>query len=398
MTTCQHGRYSSRRGSYAAAVAIACCFTAAGQVEHANPAPAVAVSATAAATTSPSLTHPAALEPDEFPHMPETVAEMLQVDDEMRRYFATRVTSGRAEAFGLRQIVRAIVDPAGLHFRYDAEATCDARETFRRRRGNCLSFSILVVAIAREHQFEAAFQSLVLPAKWDRYGEIIASLQHVNVHVETDEGPMIVDLRPDLVPRADLYALKRISDESVLGFFHSDSGFFLLVHGRTDEALRAMVRATEIDPDSATSWGNRATLLSRLGDLAGARRCFEQSLRLDHRGISTLVGYVDVLQRLGTPDDLRTAKKYEGRAQRLREQNPYYHEYLARRALDLGDLSTAEKALRRAIWLKEDEPEFYSQWITTLQQLGRTKDADRAARKLADLRARLAARSEHVVR
>lgn len=384
MTTCQQARNSSRRGSYAAAVVLACCGTAAGRIQQANPAPAAAVTATA--------------EPTPLPRVPDTVAEMLQIDDEMRAYFDARVLSGRTDAFVLRQIVQAIVDPNGLHFVYDAEATFDARETFRRRRGNCLGFSILVVAIAREYRFKAQFQSLLLPARWDRYGDIIASLQHVNVRVESDEGPMIVDLRPDLVPRADTYALKVISDESALGYFHSDTGFFLLVHGRTEEALHAMVRATEIDPDSATSWANRATLLSRIGDLTGARRCFERSLRLDPRGVSTLVGYVDVLQRLGAPDDLKTAQQLERRAQKLREKNPYYHEYLARRAQEQGDWVAAEKALRRAIWLKNDDPEFYEQWVTTLRQLGRVKDAERAAQKLADLRAHLAARSGHLVR
>jgi cytochrome c-type biogenesis protein CcmH/NrfG len=128
-----------------------------------------------------------------------------------------------------------------------------------------------------------------------------------------------------------------------------------------------------------------------MGDLAGAKASFERSLRVDPRGESALEGFVTVLRRTGSAEDLHRAAKLERRARSIRERNPYYQQYLATRAREQGELRVAEKRLRRAIALKGDEPEFYLQWKTVLEELGRSRDAERAAKKLERLRARLGA-------
>ncbi len=328
---------------------------------------------------------------------PDNPAELLKVDDAIVKFFRDRVTGRRPDGFVLQKIVTAIIAPSGLNFTYDGEAAFDVRETFRRRRGNCLGFAMLVVAIAREYQFEAAFQAVDVPERWDRYGTNIATVQHVNVRVETDEGPFIVDLQPDLVPHLELYPTRVISDETLLANFYSDVGFFDLVHDREANAMHAMVQATIVDPKSATAWSNLATLYSRQGNYSAARDCFARAYKLDAWAMGGLVGYVNVLRRLGSPEDLRLAHKLERRAEKLRDRNPYYHEYLAQTAGDRDDWAAAEGSLRRAITLKDDEPEFYAQLITALQKLGRTADAQRIGRKLERLQEEAKIRSPHLV-
>lgn len=336
--------------------------------------------------------------PEAKPYIPpENPAELLRLDDEIVKFFAEHVTGHRHDGFVLQRIIAAIVSPSGLNFAYDDQATFHVRETFRQRRGNCLTFAMLVVAVAREYQFEAAFQSVDIPERWDRYGTNIATIQHVNVRVETEEGPFIVDLRPDLVPHLETYPTRLVSDESVFANFYSDVGFFALVHGRDAEAMHAMVYATVVDPRSASAWSNLATLHSRQGNFAAARDCFARAYKLDSWATGGLVGYVNVLHRLGSPEDLQLAHKLERRAQKLRDRNPYYHEYLAQTARQREDWAAAESSLRRAIALKDDDPEFYAQLITTLQNLGRADDAQRIGRKLERLQRDAKLRSPHLV-
>jgi tetratricopeptide (TPR) repeat protein len=128
----------------------------------------------------------------------------------------------------------------------------------------------------------------------------------------------------------------------------------------------------------------------RFGNFGEARACFERSLQADPKDLFSLEGYVGLLQRLGTKEDLRIAAKYERRAQSVRNRNPYYQQALAVRALERGDGGAAEKFLRRAIALKDDEPQFYEQWVQVLLQLGQAADARRATAKLEKLRHRLA--------
>lgn len=327
---------------------------------------------------------------------PEDPQELLKVDESMRQYFAQRISARAADYDRLRALVEAIVDPAGLDFIYDAEGTFDARETFRRRRGNCASYAFLIVAVAREFGMRANFQNIDRLARWARVGDVVISVRHLDVNVMLEDGAYVIDPEPNLVPPGQSNAMRVISDAAAAAQFYCNIGVEQLVLGRVDESLHYMTLATTVDPTCAAAWSNRATLHARMGDLATARAQFERSLRLEPGGEAAVDGFVTVLRRLGTPEDLRRADRLERRVRAIRERNPYYQQYRAAQARERGDLPTAEKLLKRAIALKSNEPDFYVQRIAVLEQLGRADDARRAARKLEQVRARLSAMSMRI--
>jgi tetratricopeptide (TPR) repeat protein len=347
------------------------------------------------------LTAVAAPEPDaptETPapyQAPTDPSELLKVDEPMRRFFGERLRGHRRSEDRLHALLKAIFQPDGLNFTYDFERTLDARETFRQRRGNCVSFSFLFVAVAREFGLEASFQNAVTPLKWDRYGSIVVSVRHMNVGVEIGPDVHLVDLQPDEIAGMALTDMPAVEDRRAFAQFYDNVGFFELLHGRRAEALHYMIVATTTDPTSAGAWANRAAMRAHFNNLAEARADYERALQLDPRDLFTLEGYVGILQRLGSADALRIAAKYERRAQAVRDRNPYYQQRLAERAQERGDWVAAEKLYRRAIALKDTEPQFYEQWITALTQLGKADAARRAAGKLEKLRRRLAEAPVH---
>ncbi|ACB77394.1 tetratricopeptide repeat protein [Opitutus terrae] len=328
---------------------------------------------------------------------PENPSELLRLDEPMRRYFRARLSRHASGYDRLCALVDSIIQPDGLAFAYDGNGTYDARETFRRRRGNCASFAFLVVAVAREFDIDASFQNVERATRWNRVGDMVVAVLHLDVKVSSQGRNYIIDLEPGLIPPRDSSDVRLIRDERAFAQFYCNIGFDELVRGDADRALHYMARATEIDPSCATAWANRATLLSRLGDLATARKCFERSLRADSRGEAALDGFVSLLRQLGTPADLQQADKLERRARAIRERNPYYQQQLAAQAQEQGDLARAEKHLRRAISLKDDEPEFYAQRLAVLEQLGRSDDARRVARQLENVRTRLMNMPEQIV-
>lgn len=334
-------------------------------------------------------------EPAVVYHAPTDPGELLKIDEPMRRFFRERIPAHNPSGDQLRKLVDTILQPDGLDFKYDAGSTFHVRETFRQRRGNCLSFALLVVAIAREFGFEASFQNVINPIQWDRFGNLVVSIQHINVRVGADGRTYLVDLRPDVIAGSNSKNLQVIDDERAFAQFYDTVGFYQLLQARPAEALQLMVLATKTDPTSAGAWANLAALQAHLGNLADARACFERSLRADPRGETALEGYVALLRRLGSEENLRMAAKYERRAQAVRDRNPYYQQCLAELAQERGDWPAAEKLWRRAIALKDDEPQFYEHWVAVLHQLGRDDAARRAATKLEKLRTRLASSPVH---
>jgi Flp pilus assembly protein TadD len=324
-------------------------------------------------------------------HVPSDPGELLKVDEPMRRFFGARLQAHPDRADQLRTLLDAIFRPDGLGFTYDRSSTFDARETFRQRRGSCVGFSFLVVAIAREFGFDASFQDVTTPIRWDRIDKLVISVRHMNVRVNLGRDYYLIDLQPDIVAVARENNMRVISDQRAFADFYGTVGFFELLRGQPKEAMRCMILATATDPNSPYAWANQAALHSHGGDLGRARACFERALKVDPRNLFALEGYVGVLQRLGTREDLRIAAKYARRAQSVRDHNPYYQHRLAERAQTHGDWAAAEKFLRRAIALKDDDPEFHEQRVQVLRQLGREADARRATRKLEKLQRRQAA-------
>jgi len=329
-------------------------------------------------------------EPGAVYHVPTDAGELLKVDEPMRLYFRERLLPHVGRADQLRALLKAIVQPDGLNFTYDRELTFDARETFRQRRGNCVSYSFLVVAMARDLGFDVSFQNVNKPLQWDRIGNLVISVRHMNVRVDLGREYYLIDLQPDVIADTARTDMRVIKDKRAFAEFYDTAGFFELLHGNSEAAMQYMILATTTDPDFAHAWANRAVLHTRFGNFTEARACFERSLQADPKDLFSLEGYVGLLQRLGTKDDLQIAAKYERRAQSVRNRNPYYQQALAARALERADLTAAEKLLRRAIVLKDDEPQFYEQWVKVLLQLGQADDARRATAKLEKLRRRLA--------
>lgn len=337
-------------------------------------------------TTSitPTLQPPAPYVP------PESPGDLLRVTPEMREFFRTKVDKHGAPSARLYDLVEAVVEARGLGFKYESEGTYDSVEAFRRRRGNCVAFSFLVVALCREYDLDASFQDVNTGPRWDRFGKLVASVRHSNVRVSCEDGDRIVDLRPYTVPASSWQTLYPVSDQHAFAQFYNNIGFFRLAHGDAAEALRYMELATRIDPQFAGAWANCAHIYARRGDLVTARRYFERALRADPGGLLTMDALVDVLKALGSPEDLKQAAKFERRAQWLRDRNPYFQQYVAVQAIQREDWVAADRFLSRAIALKSDEPEFYQQRVAVLQHLGRDKDAQSLALKLSKLERQLA--------
>ncbi len=314
---------------------------------------------------------------------PDDWHDILRLDREMVAFFEARVPRFGGLDERLDAIVAAILDRDGLGFAYREDGDYAARETFRRREGNCVAFSLLVVAMAREFRLTARFNEVRTEPRWERLGAVVAELRHLNVVVRGDSGTVMVDLLPPPGPGVALIATNPVSDAHAFAMFYSNIGVQRLGQGRLTDALPLLGRATAIAPGYAEGWVNLGNACLRAGESGRAKECFDRALKAEPRNLKALVGLAQLCRATG---EVGRAQELERRTERFRLRNPFYLLQRARVELAGGDAASADRLLRRAIAIKDDEPEFYELGIEVANRLGDTRDASRWSERLQRLR------------
>ena len=82
----------------------------------------------------------------------------------------------------LQALVEMIFDRHGLDLQYDADATLTVSEIWQQRRANCLAFTLMFVALAREAGIQARVQEVGQVVSWyqDQAQGLVYSVGHVN--------------------------------------------------------------------------------------------------------------------------------------------------------------------------------------------------------------------------
>jgi Tfp pilus assembly protein PilF len=314
--------------------------------------------------------------------LPDDPTELLRLDGEMRAFFGARVHTKALLETKLDEIVAAILGEKGLHFSYESAGIYAPREAFRRRSGNCVTFSMLVVAVAREYRIPASFNEVELLVRWDRVGGIVMERRHINVWVPTSNGGYEIDLKMFADLRSPRSGTHIVADARAFAALYGNAGVFRLAEGDNAGALHLLKRATEVDPSSPAAWVNLANAHLIGGANDAARTCFERALALRPSTLSAISGLAYVNRNAGRLDE---AERSERKAARYRAHNPYYLCSLAREELADGHPEDARRHLARAIDIKDNEPEFYLLMVDVARSLGREREAKRWASRLHDL-------------
>jgi len=300
----------------------------------------------------------------------EDLPSLLVVSDEMRRFAldATRRESSIGDKAHALAVALQAAD--GRHLRYDAEATLSAEQAFQQRRANCLSYTLLFVALAREVGIPAKFNEVDIPPIWELGDDQTLLLyRHVNVRINlTSPQYQIVDVSgEDYSPR---YDQRIVSDRAALAQFYNNRAVELRLQQHRDQALPYQLRALELLPDAGYLWANLSSLYLLDGQLRAASIAITQALLLEPQSVSSYNTAADIHAQLG---NTRLAAYFHGRARAYLEQNPYYHFQLALTALKERDELRAYRETRQAILLSPTDPRFFFLAAELLLRLGDTE-------------------------
>jgi len=281
----------------------------------------------------------------------------------------------------LQRLVNFLFQESGLGMRYANDATLTVGQAYRTRKANCLTFTLMTVALAREAGLRAYAQEIEETLAWREENGIVYRSDHVNTGVIIGQGRFTVDVAQDSVLTRD--PPKSISDQRLLALYYNNRAAELMAGALPAAADPYMAMSLQLDARYANSWSNAGVLQLRQGDSRAAERDYLKALALDPVNTGALFNLVALYQNTG--DEVRSAI-FKRRLEKVRLKDPYY-QFL--RALDderQGDFAHALKHYKQAIRLYDSEPRFYFGLARAYQQLGdgrRARHALGRARRLS---------------
>ena len=279
---------------------------------------------------------------------------VFELDDEMREFVAASVGRMEDQPAKLRRLLSAMKERGMFSLEYDETLTRTARATFYDLEGNCLSFTILFVSLARAAGLNVSYQAVDMPPTWSRESDLVIVANHINALVETRSGSdFVVDF--NLAGYQSERKRRVVDDDHVLALFYTNLGAEALIRKDYGTSFRYLRGAIEADPDVTDAWVNLGVLYRRQGQMAHAEAAYREALSTNPRAGSALSNLANLHARLG---NAAAAAHYSELIRRHQRRNPYYHYLLAREAFAEQRLEDAGAAVRHALRLKSDEPAF----------------------------------------
>lgn len=281
-----------------------------------------------------------------------TGADLVAVSDEMRAFLAEKLRPGLSDEQKMWRILDAI-QAAGLQVRYDNFKTFTAREAFYAGEGNCMSFTNLFVALAREAGLDVHYQEVEVPATWAARDELWFDNRHINAVVNLPRKQYVVDFN---MVAFDLgYRSWALDDDAALARYYNNMGVHWMSQGMEAESFLSFREAIRLQPDVGYFWTNLGTLYRRGGHDALAEAAYLRAIE-QTRDPAAMSNLARLYAQAGEPE---LAEQYAEKVRLFRSRNPYYLYYLAEQAYAEAAYGEAEQLLNRAIDRNDQEHAFY---------------------------------------
>lgn len=287
------------------------------------------------------------------PPVPAEVIDPLALTPDMEQFLERFVLPYDNPDTRIQLLSRSLRHSATLGFRYDERLTLTAAESFERRRGNCVAFAHLVVAMARASGLKARYQEIERFSGWEGAEDLVLVPKHINVIVETPRRSYVLDASESEPDPADVHRI--ISDAEALSAHHNNLGANALLERDLAVAYGQLTRAIEVAPWRPDPWVNLGVVLGRNAQYEDAESTYLAALARDDDAISARSNLYQLYRAAG--DDER-ADAMAREVERYHQRNPYHLFFLAETALEEGRRDQALSLLRRSIKLKPEEPRF----------------------------------------
>jgi len=308
-------------------------------------------------------------------------AQILAIPPALRDMLQQRVIApGTSREQRLERLVHLIFDEDGLALEYDPYATNTITESWQTHRGNCLSFTLLFVELARAAGIEARVQEVAQVVTWHEDQGVIYSVGHVNAGVQLNGRTAVVDLDRNVL--YDRYGPQPIRRERALAHFYNNRGAELMAAGEMVRARAHFDAALAMAPDFTPGWNNMGVLDTREGHLDRARLDYETALQLQPRQTAALTNASRLYRRLGEP---ARAALLDKRLQQVQKKDPFAQFRFGNEAEQRHDYAQAIQYYQRAIRLYGTAHQFHFGLARAYFLAGDTRHASLEMARARDL-------------
>ncbi|MFT4255629.1 MAG: transglutaminase domain-containing protein [Pseudoxanthomonas sp.] len=314
--------------------------------------------------------------------IPPAPEQVLAIPAELRRMLQTQVIApARGPKARLDRLLAFMFDKnTGLGMEYQPDASYTVEQALRTRRANCLTFTLMSVALAREAGLPAFAQEIDRALSWDEAdGNLVMQSNHVNTGVMVDGRLYTIDVASDELL---LHTMPhRIDDARLLSFYYNNRAMELAVAG--DPASEVWLRTAMASDDShAAVWNNAGVMAQRRGDRNAAEQDFLTALKYNPKHTGALSNLVGFYRREGNTE--RSAW-WQRRAERILRNDPFHQYLIGQQAEQRGDLAQALQHYRRAVRLDGNEHLFHFALARIHLYQGRSRQAGKELALAHDL-------------
>src|SRR5215471_1817156 len=151
-----------------------------------------------------------------------SIDDALALDADMVD-FARRVGAIREMSVQVDQLLDAMKRRGLFSLDYTDVTTHTVSETFHERRGNCMSFTMLFVELARSLGLRARFQLVDVPPRWNHDKDLVVIANHVNALVESRfQNDLVVDF--NTTDFRGKYPMHVIDDDYAAALYYTNLG------------------------------------------------------------------------------------------------------------------------------------------------------------------------------
>lgn len=274
---------------------------------------------------------------------PLPVSDVLALTPEMREWAHAQVPRTLPPVERLDLLVQRLQAIDGAALQYDAWFTASAAEAFAARRFNCLSFSHLLIAMARELGLDAYYVQALYRERYDREGDLVLLAGHVTVGWGNGPRRWMVEFGNDAeLERAQV---RQLDDRRALALHYANLGATDLRRGDTPMALRALVTAVGVDPGASGAWVNLGVALRRRGDFKSAEAAYRRAIEVDPE---MLPGYSNLYQLLRASGRAKEAKALVSDIMSLEHRDPWLLLSMGDECMEARDFAGAERLFKES--------------------------------------------------
>lgn len=307
---------------------------------------------------------------------PDKVIVPFIATEEMKRWVAQEVPEASQQETQLTWLLQALLNRSTAPLTYVAGHTGTAIEVFETGTANCLGFSQLFVALARELGLSVYLLRVSDLQSFEREGDLIVASAHITAAFGTPDRRRILDFaeRPVQAYRW----VEEISDLTAVALFYSNRGAEELREGRTGSGLELLRVAVQLDPELAEAWINLGVAQRRAGDLVSAESSYRKALEVDPSTVTAYQNLSALLRMVGREHE---AAELLALVDRAGNRNPFSYLALGDLSLRLGRLEEAGRFYRRAVRLDPNQAESQAALGHWALAAGKPREAQRLLRK-----------------